>query len=111
MKCEVAALPQPASQHCSLLGRRTELCCSRKNTCLPAPTPTYLAPAAARCACLPLRLLQVVRDTWHVTASFNIHNKPVSPLWQWTAVPQVPVEARAYLPSTSYVKIRLGNGE
>ncbi len=46
-----------------------------------------------------------------MTASFNIHNKPVSPLWQWTAVPQVPVEARAYLPSTSYVKITLGNGE
>lgn len=54
--------------------------------------------------------MKVERDTWHVTASFNIHNKPVSPLWQWTAVPQVPVEARAYLPSTSYVKITLGNG-
>lgn len=41
----------------------------------------------------------------------RIHNKPVNPLWNWTAVESVPVEATAYLPSTSNVKIRLGAGE
>ncbi|GLI62695.1 hypothetical protein VaNZ11_005371 [Volvox africanus] len=54
--------------------------------------------------------MEVSRDTWSVTAKFSIHNKPVNPLWSFTAVPSVPVEARAYLPSTSSVKITLGGG-
>ena len=41
----------------------------------------------------------------------SIHNKPVNPLWNFAAVSAVPVEARALLPSTSYVKITLGAGE
>lgn len=40
----------------------------------------------------------------------RIHNKPVNPLWQWTAVPSVPVTAAAHLPSTSAVAITLGAG-
>ena len=40
----------------------------------------------------------------------RIHNKPVSPLWEWTAVPSVPVTAKAMLPSTSAVNIELAYG-
>ncbi|EFJ51327.1 hypothetical protein VOLCADRAFT_88044 [Volvox carteri f. nagariensis] len=64
--------------------------------------------------------MKVTRDTWSVTANFSssrgrymmnrIHNKPVNPFWNFAAVDAVPVEARAYLPSTSYVKITLGAG-
>ncbi len=46
----------------------------------------------------------------HVTPLRSIHNKPVSALWDWTAVDSVPVEARAMLPSTSAIKIELGAG-
>jgi hypothetical protein len=34
----------------------------------------------------------------------------VSKLWEWTAVPSVPVTAKAMLPSTSAVTITLGGG-
>ncbi|KAG2424769.1 hypothetical protein HXX76_014193 [Chlamydomonas incerta] len=54
--------------------------------------------------------MTVTRDTWSVAANFSIHNKPVNPLWNFASVPAVPVEARALLPSTSYVKITLGAG-
>ncbi|KXZ50765.1 hypothetical protein GPECTOR_15g450 [Gonium pectorale] len=54
--------------------------------------------------------MDVTRDTWSVGAKFSIHNKPVNPLWKFSEVPAVPVEARAMLPSTSYVKITLGGG-
>ncbi|GIL48718.1 hypothetical protein Vafri_5168 [Volvox africanus] len=54
--------------------------------------------------------MEISRDTWSITAKFSIYNKPVNPLWNFTAVPSVPVEARAYLPSTSSVKITLGGG-
>lgn len=40
----------------------------------------------------------------------SIHNKAVSPLWEWTRVPSVPVTVSAMLPSTSAVKITLGRG-
>lgn len=40
----------------------------------------------------------------------RIHNKPVSKMWEWTAVPSVPVEASAMLPSSSNVKITLNHG-
>jgi phenylpropionate dioxygenase-like ring-hydroxylating dioxygenase large terminal subunit len=45
-----------------------------------------------------------------VSAEFEIHNKPVSKLWEWTAVESVPVKARAMLPSTSSITIKLGAG-
>lgn len=54
--------------------------------------------------------MKVETHDWHISANFKIHNKPPNALWQWTATPAVPVEARAYLPSTSYVKITLGGG-
>ncbi|GLC44619.1 hypothetical protein PLESTB_001326400 [Pleodorina starrii] len=54
--------------------------------------------------------MKVTRDTWSVSANFSIHNKPVNPLWNFSRVDSVPVEARGLLPSTSYVKITLGGG-
>lgn len=54
--------------------------------------------------------MTTTRDTFSCMAAFKIHNKPVSPLWEWTSVPVVPVEARAMLPSTSAVKITLAYG-
>lgn len=54
--------------------------------------------------------MAVETHDWHISAKFQIHNKPPNALWNWTATPAVPVEARAYLPSTSYVKITLGGG-
>lgn len=53
---------------------------------------------------------QAQRSTFGVDMSMTVHNKPVSPLWNWTRTPSVPVEARALLPSTSYNKITLGAG-
>ncbi|KAJ9516917.1 hypothetical protein QJQ45_027341, partial [Haematococcus lacustris] len=50
------------------------------------------------------------RDTFGISGSFKIHNKPVSPLWQWTKVPFVPVQVQALLPMTSAVRITLGFG-
>lgn len=50
------------------------------------------------------------RDTFHVEANFSIHNKPVSKLWEWTAVESVPVVAKAMLPSSSAITIQLGAG-
>ncbi|KAL6764272.1 hypothetical protein V8C86DRAFT_1683936 [Haematococcus lacustris] len=50
------------------------------------------------------------RGDYAVHGSFRIHNKPVSPLWDWTAVESVPVEYSAHLPSTSSIKISLGAG-
>lgn len=40
----------------------------------------------------------------------SIHNKPVSKLWEWTAVESVPVVAKAMLPSSSAITIQLGAG-
>jgi hypothetical protein len=42
--------------------------------------------------------------------SCSIHNKPVSKLWEWTAVESVPVTAKAMLPSSSAITIQLGAG-
>jgi phenylpropionate dioxygenase-like ring-hydroxylating dioxygenase large terminal subunit len=51
------------------------------------------------------------RDScFSVSAEFEIHNKPVSKLWEWTAVESVPVKAKAMLPSTSSITIKLGAG-
>lgn len=50
------------------------------------------------------------RETFSTTCSFRIHNKPVNKLWEWTAVPSVPVTAKAMLPSTSAVTIELAHG-
>jgi hypothetical protein len=43
-------------------------------------------------------------------SSCSIHNKPVSKLWEWTAVKSVPVVAKAMLPSSSAITIQLGAG-
>jgi hypothetical protein len=50
------------------------------------------------------------RDTFATTCTFRIHNKPVNKMWEWTAVPSVPVTAKAMLPSTSAVTIELAHG-
>lgn len=54
--------------------------------------------------------MQSERDTFATTCTFRIHNKPVNKLWEWTAVPSVPVTAKAMLPSTSAVTIELAHG-
>ncbi|KAL6764465.1 hypothetical protein V8C86DRAFT_2476288 [Haematococcus lacustris] len=54
--------------------------------------------------------MDLKRDTFGISGSFKIHNKPVSPLWQWTKVPFVPVQVQALLPMTSAVRITLGFG-
>lgn len=54
--------------------------------------------------------MTVKRSTFDITASFSIHNKPVSPIWEFTAVEAVPVTARAMLPSSSAITIQLGAG-
>lgn len=72
-----------------------------------------LAPAGLQlqppCHTLPV-CLQTVADAYSVTATFSLHNKPVSPLWEWSKVPEVAVTARAFLPSTSVISFTLGNG-
>jgi hypothetical protein len=54
--------------------------------------------------------MNIERDTWSISGSFKIHNKPVNKLWEWTRVPFVPVQVQAFLPMTSAVKITLGGG-
>jgi hypothetical protein len=54
--------------------------------------------------------MQSERDTFATTCTFRIHNKPVNKMWEWTAVPSVPVTAKAMLPSTSAVTIELAHG-
>ena len=51
-----------------------------------------------------------MQDAYGVESTFRIYNKPVNALWNWTAVPSVPVVAKAMLPSTSYVLINLAGG-
>ena len=67
--------------------------------------PDSLPPASP-----PAPALQVVTDAFSVSAAFKLHNKPVSPMWKWTSVPEVAVSARALLPSTSVISFELGNG-
>jgi hypothetical protein len=50
------------------------------------------------------------REPFSTTCTFRIHNKPVNKMWEWTAVPSVPVTAKAMLPSTSAVTIELAHG-
>jgi len=54
--------------------------------------------------------MQMSRDTFSVSGNFRIYNKPVNMLWEWTARDAVPVEVKAFLPSTSAIKITLGQG-
>lgn len=49
-------------------------------------------------------------DATVAEATFDLTNKPVDMLWNWTAVPEVHVTARAYLPSVSYIRFELGGG-
>eukprot|EP00882_Tetradesmus_deserticola_P000142 GHRQ01000160.1.p1 GENE.GHRQ01000160.1~~GHRQ01000160.1.p1 ORF type:complete len:682 (+),score=313.23 GHRQ01000160.1:310-2355(+) len=54
--------------------------------------------------------MATTRDTFETACDFRIHNKPVNKMWEWTAVPSVPVNARAILPSSSSVTIELAHG-
>ena len=54
--------------------------------------------------------MQVATDAYGVTATFGLHNKPVSSLWNFSAVPEVRVTAKALLPSTSVIAFTLGAG-
>ncbi|KAF6265516.1 hypothetical protein COO60DRAFT_1623882 [Scenedesmus sp. NREL 46B-D3] len=54
--------------------------------------------------------MATTRDTFETACDFRIHNKPVNKMWEWTAVPSVPVNARAMLPSSSSVTIELAHG-
>ena len=54
--------------------------------------------------------MQSTRDAFETTCHFRIHNKPVNKFWEWTAVPSVPVTAKAMLPFTSAVTIELAHG-
>jgi hypothetical protein len=62
-----------------------------KLTIPPPPNPLLLFPVAFLFVC-------------------SIHNKPVSKLWEFTAVDSVPVTAKAMLPSSSAITIQLGAG-
>ncbi|KAL4444862.1 hypothetical protein ABPG77_003912 [Micractinium sp. CCAP 211/92] len=57
-----------------------------------------------------LRNMKVVRDEHHITATFDLHNKPVNGLWEWSKVPEVHVLARAFVPSSSFITFRLAHG-
>lgn len=57
-----------------------------------------------------LRNMKVVRDDYHITATFDLHNKPVSAMWDWSKVPEVHVLARAFVPSSSFIAFQLAKG-
>ncbi|KAL4425964.1 hypothetical protein ABPG75_009980 [Micractinium tetrahymenae] len=57
-----------------------------------------------------LRNMKVVRDEYHITATFDLHNKPVNALWDWSKVPEVRILARAFVPSSSFIAFRLARG-
>lgn len=57
-----------------------------------------------------LRNMKVVRDPYHITATFDLHNKPVNALWDWSKVPEVHILARAFVPSSSFIAFRLAHG-
>lgn len=57
-----------------------------------------------------IKNMKAVTDPYSVTASFDLHNKPVNQLWEFSKVPEVHVTAKALLPSTSYIAFTLGNG-
>lgn len=57
-----------------------------------------------------IRDMQCTSDAFSITATFSLHNKPVSPLWEFSKVDAVQVTAKAFLPSTSVISFTLGNG-
>lgn len=57
-----------------------------------------------------IKNLKAVTDAHSVTATFDLHNKPVNKFWEFSQVPVVHVTAKALLPSTSYISFTLGNG-
>lgn len=57
-----------------------------------------------------IRNMQVSNDSYSVTATFSLQNKPASFFWEWTRTPEVYVTARAFLPSTSVITFTLGAG-
>ncbi|KAF5837114.1 hypothetical protein DUNSADRAFT_4837 [Dunaliella salina] len=54
--------------------------------------------------------MHMSRSTFSVSGNFRIYNKPVNLLWEWASTDAVPVEVTAFLPSTSAIKITLGQG-
>jgi phenylpropionate dioxygenase-like ring-hydroxylating dioxygenase large terminal subunit len=56
-----------------------------------------------------VRNMTAESDAWGVLSTFSINNKPVSPLWEWTRVPEVLVHAKALLPCTSVVGFTLAH--
>lgn len=54
--------------------------------------------------------MQCTTQPWSITATFGLHNKPPSALWEWAKVPEVRVTAKAFLPSTSMISFTLGGG-
>lgn len=54
--------------------------------------------------------MKAISDAYSISCNFKLHNKPASPLWEWTKVPEVDVLAKAYLPSTSMISFTLGAG-
>lgn len=50
------------------------------------------------------------KDAFSCSGTLNIKNKPVNMLWNWTKTNIVPVNISIHLPTTSAIKIRLGNG-
>jgi hypothetical protein len=57
-----------------------------------------------------IRDMECTSDAYSITATFGLHNKPVSPLWEFSKVEEVKVTAKAFLPSTSVISFTLGNG-
>ena len=56
-----------------------------------------------------VRNMAAQSDAWGVHSTFVINNKPVSPLWEWTRVPEVLVHAKALMPCTSVVGFTLAH--
>lgn len=55
-----------------------------------------------------IREMKAENDSYSVSATFSLHNKPMNALWNWTAVPEVQITAKAMLPSTSVIQFTLG---
>ena len=57
-----------------------------------------------------IRDMTVNTDAFSATATFTLNNRVVSPMWEFTRVPEVHVTAKALLPSTSVISFTLGAG-
>jgi len=57
-----------------------------------------------------VRNMTATADAFGVHASFDIQNKPVNALWEFTRVPEVHIDAKALMPCTSVVGFTLARG-